>query len=120
MPSSNPKADRLAKSLQLCLSQALGGVPQLRALGWFELLQEDWPTSGAASAVACEALFHLSVDTDGRWDRNPAVVVGIVNFLKQQTGKFPSVLELKDLRAMLLSIPLDRRGIQHWFEMVFA
>ena len=32
MPSSNPEGDRLAKSLQLCLSQAIGGLPRLRQL----------------------------------------------------------------------------------------
>ncbi len=120
MPSSNPRADRLAKSLQLCLSQSLGGMAALRALNWFELLQDDWPVSELAPRVACEALFHLSVDTDRRWDGNPAVVVGIVNFLKQQTGRFPSALELKDLRQMLVSTPVDRRGVERWFEMVFG
>jgi hypothetical protein len=120
MPSSNPRADRLAKSLQLCLSQAMGGMPRLRALGWFELLQDDWPVSELAPEVAFEAMFHLSVDADGRWDGNPAVVVGIVNFLRQQTGKFPTPLELKDLRQMLASTPVDRRGIERWFETVFG
>lgn len=119
MASSNPRADRLAKSLQLCLSQAIGGVPRLRQIGWFELLQDDWPQSDVATRVACEALFNLAFDDAGQWDRNPAVIVGIVNFLKQQTGKFPRSVDLTDLKAMLESNPVDRKAVEQWFEMVY-
>ncbi|MBI3464035.1 MAG: hypothetical protein HY000_13400 [Planctomycetes bacterium] len=120
MASSNPKADRLAKSLQLCLSQALGGISRLRQLGWFELLQDDWPQSDVASRVACEALFHLAFDDAGQWNRNPAVIVGIVSFLKQQTGKFPTSVYLNDLKAMLESNLIDRQGVEQWFHMVYG
>ena len=120
MASSNPRADRLAKSLQLCLSQALGGIGRLRQLGWFDLLQDDWPQSEVARRVACEALFHLAVDDEGHWDRNPAVIVGIVNFLKQQTDKFPTSVDLNDLKVMLGSTPVDRQGVEQWFELVFG
>ena len=120
MPSSNPKADRLAKSLQLCLSQALDGIPRLRQLGWFELLQDDWPQCEIASKVACEALFHLALDDESQWNRNPAVIIGIVNFLKQQTGKAPSSVDLKDLKQMLESAPVPRRGVEQWIELVYG
>jgi len=119
MASSNPKADRLAKSLQLCLSQSLG-IPGLRQLGWFELLQDDWPQTEVPSRVAREALFHLTIDEQGVWNGNQSVVIGIVTFLKQATGKFPTSVDLKDLKAMLESSPVDRRGLEQWFAMVYG
>jgi hypothetical protein len=51
MASFSPKADRLAKFLQLCLSNALGGIASLRQLGWFELLQDDWPRTEVGRGV---------------------------------------------------------------------
>jgi hypothetical protein len=119
MASSNPKADRLAKSLQLSLSDALGGLSQLRQLGWFELLQDDWPQSDVALTVACGALFQLGIDDEGLWNRNPGIIIGIVTFLKQQTGKFPTSVDLKDLKAMLESNPTARAGIEDWFKLVY-
>ena len=119
MASSSPKADRLAKSLQLCLSNALDGIARLRQLGWFELLQDDWPQTEIAPNVACEALFHLAFDDAGQWSGNAAVVVGMVNFLKQETGKFPTSIELNDLKAMLESKPVDRQGVEQWFQLVY-
>ncbi len=120
MASSDPKADRRAKSLQLCLSQALGGISRLRQLGWFELLQDDWPRSDRVCDIAADALLHLAVEDDSRWSRNPAVVVGLVNFLKQETGKFPTSVELKDLKQMLESPTVDRRAIEEWLERVYG
>lgn len=119
MASSNPRADRLAKSLQVCLSQS-AGLPTLRQLGWFELLQDDWPQTDVVSRVACEALFHLTIDEQGAWNGNQPVVIGLVTFLKQQTNKFPSSVELKDLKAMLESNPVDRRGVEQWFAMIYG
>lgn len=119
MASSNPKADRLAKSLQVSLSQS-AGLPTLRQLGWFELLQDDWPQSESPSHVACEALFHLTIDDQGVWNGNPSVVIGLVTFLKQQTNKFPTSVDLKDLKAMLESTPVDRKGVEQWFAMVYG
>ena len=119
MVSSNPKADRLAKSLQLSLSEALGGLVPLRQLGWFELLQDDWPQSDVGLTVGCESLFQLGFDDEGRWNRNSGIIIGIVNFLKQQTGKFPTSVDLNDLKAMLESNPVDRHGIEQWFAMVY-
>jgi hypothetical protein len=120
VPSSNPKADRLAKSLQLCLSQSLGGMPRLRQLGWFELLQDNWPQTEVAWRVACEALFHLAIDRESRWDGNIAVIVGILNFLKQQTEKSPSARDLQDFKQMLQSVPVPRTGVENWFEMIYG
>ena len=120
MASSNPKADRLAKSLQLCLSNALGGLSRLRALGWFELLQDDWPQSETPYRVACEAMFHLAFDDAGRWEGNSALIVGLVTFLKQQTNKFPTSVDLNDLKAILESKPVDRAGVEQWFQMIYG
>lgn len=119
MASSNPNADRLAKSLQLCLSRALG-MKELRRLGWFDLLQEDWPQTDSPSRLACDALFRLSVDDHGNWTEQPSVIVGIVTFLKQTTGKFPTSVELKDLKSLLESRPVDRRSVEQWFSMLSA
>ena len=119
MASSNPRADRLAKSLQLCLSQSLG-IPGLRQLGWFELLQDDWPQSEVPSRVAREALFYLTIDEQGVWNGNQSVVIGIVTFFKQATGKFSTSVDLKDLKAMLESSRVDRRGLEQWFAMVYG
>ena len=119
MASSNPKADRLAKSLQVCLSQS-AGLPTLRQLGWFELLQDDWPQAEFPSRVACEALFHLTIDDASVWNGNQSIVIGLVTFLKQQTNKFPTSVDLKDLKAMLESKPVDRRGVEQWFAMVYG
>ena len=119
MPSSNRSLDRLAKSLQLCLSQSVG-LPGLRKLGWFDLLQDDWPETDVAFRVACQALFHLTFDDQGAWNGNQSVVIGIITFLKQQTGKFPTSVELKDLKAMLESKPIDRRGVENWFQMIYC
>ena len=119
MASSNPRRDRIAKSLQLCLSQSIG-LPGLRQLGWFDLLQDDWPTTDAPWEVALDALFQLAIDESGVWTGNQAVIVGLITFLKQQTGTFPSSVELKDLKAILESAPLDRRGITQWFQMIFG
>jgi hypothetical protein len=84
------------------------------------LLQDDWPQTEIAWQVGCEALFHLAVDDQARWNRNPTVVVGIVNFLKQQCGKFPSSVDLSDLKQMLESTPVPRRGVEQWFEMIYG
>ena len=120
MASSNPKADRLAKSLQLCLSNAFGGLSTLRVLGWFELLQDDWPQSDTAPRVACEALFHLAFDDTGHWGGNSVLIIGLVTFLKQQTSKFPTSVDLNDLKAMLESHPIDRSGVEQWFQMIYG
>ena len=84
------------------------------------MLQDDWPTSEITSQIACDALFQLAFDDELRWNQNSAIVVGIVNFLKQQTNKFPTSVDLKDLKAMLESNPIDRRGVEQWFQMVYG
>ena len=75
MASSNPKADRLAKSLQLCLSNSLGGLSRLRALGWFELLQGDWPSRWSARCGPPLA------DRPLRSRSNPAVCSPLANLI---------------------------------------
>lgn len=77
MPPSNHSADRLAKSLQVRLSDSVG-VRALRNLGWFDTIQDGWPTSAHPHQVACEALFHLTIDSSMTWSGNQLVVIGIV------------------------------------------
>jgi hypothetical protein len=115
---STDLADRLAKELHPFLS---GKIPicRLRELGWFDFLSLDHPVATGAVEMAVEAFLYLSLDQEGNWNRIHEILVGIVGYLAEKTGKTPHGSEFKRLKALLEARPVVAGNIHKWFHKVY-
>jgi len=117
MPPSSP-ADRLAKALHPFLSSKIP-MACLKSLGWFDFLSNDRPDTGDPIEMAAAAFLYLSVEADGSWSQQTAVLTGILAFLHTRTGKSPTSVDLLDFKSLLGLKPIQPKTIADWFERVY-
>jgi len=117
MPSSSP-ADQLAKRLHPFLTAAISPAV-LKSLGWFDFLTSDRPDTTDAVEMATNAFIYLSLEEDGSWNRQKAILSGIIAFLKTRVNKSPSPGDLLDLKSLLDRPPISNQAIRQWFDRVY-
>ena len=117
MGYSTDAADSLAKELHYYLK----GIPigRLRELGWFDFLGLDHPDATEPAQVACEAFLYLSIDDEGNWNRIHGILLAVVAYLTDKTGKTPIRSEFTRLKTVLESRPVATEDVRNWFAKVY-
>ncbi len=119
MRSGKTEADQLAKRLYSHLVQAGCRHRILAEVGWFEWTTTDRPATRSAVTMACHAFTFLFLDGPYPHMRMTGVQA-IIAYLKDETGQFPNLPELKRLKALLDEETPSVQRIHEWFHRTYV
>jgi len=69
--------------------------------------------------VACSALLHLCVGVDGEFLGRHSVIVSVVNFANDRTGRQADAPQIQRLAGVFGSIPVRTDAVREWFDLVY-
>lgn len=108
---------QLVKALHPFLTETVS-QRDLKNWGWYDYLSLDVHASNDPAEVACAALLYLVVD-DGRWIGRESVIVAVINFANDRTGRQVDASQMQRLAAIFNADPLDEKSVQEWFDLVY-
>lgn len=111
----------LIKGLQKYLSAQDCPPSQLAALGWFDFVNHDAPTTGDPRTMGAAATYALLTDGSGKQrEHDGSVMYAILTFVSNQcrAGLVATGVS-KGLIAVLSRNPVSEADILEWFHATF-
>lgn len=112
-------ADSLAKRLYQHIPERIPAKTR-REYGCLDFLQRgDYPDTRNPVNMAYAWFCSVALDKNGAYKECGWTVESFLAFLKEQTGRTPTLSDLGDLRSILLASPVGVGKLQTWFGRVY-
>ena len=109
---------QLVKALHPFLAKTIN-ARNLREWGWLDYLSLESHTSNDPVEVACAALLYLVVGDEGQFLGREHVVVGVINFANDRTGRLANAAQIHQLVAIFKTPPISPDTVHEWFDLVY-
>ncbi len=109
----------MVKRLDYYYQRAVEAPPFLRARGWNDFRDTKRPETTDPVVMATEALIYTSIDDSGAWQHYVDLIKATNAYLKESTGIHPSETDLRALRGLLTTLPVDVDAVRNWFARLY-